>query len=72
MEHHKLPPLDFVDAMCRKTLKVVCARPSALSLPPTLFAFRPSDSLSVIACLPPSFPHCLPVARVRARALSLV
>lgn len=22
MEHHKLPPLDFVDAMCRKTLKV--------------------------------------------------
>jgi hypothetical protein len=72
MEHHKLPPLDFVDAMCRKTLKVVCARPSALSLPPTLFALRPSDSL----ChrLPPSFlPSLSPCcARACARSLTCV
>jgi hypothetical protein len=58
MQHQNLVLLDFVDAMCRNTLKVASALPPA-PLPP---AARPSR-LSPFTSPPPF--------RARARALSL-
>jgi hypothetical protein len=59
MQHHKLDLLDFVDAMCRSTLKVASALPPCLSSP-----LPPSPSL------PPLSLH-FPSSLARACSLSL-